>query len=70
MMGTFLNEEELAALTGCKWKRKQIEQLRRMKVPFFVNASGRAVVVRTAIEGGKIDLPQEKRGWMPRVVPA
>ncbi|MGV2292091.1 DUF4224 domain-containing protein [Trinickia sp. YCB016] len=47
----FLSPFELAVLTGRKVKSKQIEALRRMGVPFFVNACGRAVVARSAIEG-------------------
>jgi len=69
-METFLNEQELAALTGFKLKSKQVEQLKKMGVPFYVNAAGRAVVVRSVVEGGKAQPAPEKRGWMPRVIPA
>lgn len=47
----FLSPVELAVLTGRKVKSKQVEALRRMGVPFFVNACGRAVVTRAVIEG-------------------
>ncbi|MCA8034057.1 DUF4224 domain-containing protein [Burkholderia arboris] len=47
----FLSPIELAILTGRKTKSKQIEALRRMGVPFLVNACGRAVVARSTIEG-------------------
>ncbi|HDR9511957.1 hypothetical protein C5615_37050 [Burkholderia cepacia] len=47
----FLSPVELVVLTGRKIKSKQIEALRRMGVPFLVNACGRAVVARSAIEG-------------------
>ncbi|MBO7773439.1 DUF4224 domain-containing protein [Burkholderia pseudomallei] len=47
----FLSPIELVVLTGRKIKSKQIDALRRMGVPFLVNACGRAVVARSAIEG-------------------
>lgn len=66
----FLSDEELVALTGFQWKAKQIAQLKKMGVPFYVNAAGRAVVVRAAVEGQRAQKPEpEKRGWMPRVIP-
>ena len=57
---TFLLEPaEIAKLTGCyggtKGKTRsvrQISQLLKMKIPYFVNAAGRPVVVRAIIEGG------------------
>ncbi|WP_334018149.1 DUF4224 domain-containing protein [Burkholderia orbicola] len=42
---------ELVVLTGRKLKSKQVEALRRMGLPFFVNACGRAVVARSVVEG-------------------
>ncbi|PZX29421.1 uncharacterized protein DUF4224 [Cupriavidus phytorum] len=70
MSGTFLSDDELAALTGRKVKSKQIDQLKKMGVPFYVNASGRAVVVRSVVEGQKAKAEPAQRGWMPRVIPA
>lgn len=64
MATTFLDPGEVAALTGRKIRAKQIEQLRVMGIPFFVNAAGRAVVVRSAIEG-KNATPTEKKAWVP-----
>ena len=63
---TFLSAHDLATLTGRKVKVKQIEALRRMGLPFFINARGQAVVSRSAIDGA----PQERRssGWKPAVV--
>lgn len=69
-MSTFLTDEELAELTGCKWKRKQIDQLRKMALPFYVNAAGRAVVARSAVEGSRSKPEPVRRGWMPRGMPA
>lgn len=51
MSNMFLNADELAELTGRKVKSKQIEALRRIGVPFRVNALGKPVVTRVAIEG-------------------
>lgn len=47
----FLSIEELVQLTGRKVKTKQIDTLRSMGIPFFVNALGQAVVARAAVEG-------------------
>ncbi|WP_081063057.1 DUF4224 domain-containing protein [Burkholderia stagnalis] len=68
----FLSPFELAVLTGRKIKSKQVEALRRMGVPFFVNACGRAVVARSAIEGrtsvqGRSD-SGTRSGWRPAVL--
>jgi hypothetical protein len=41
MSQMFLNNEELAILTGRKNKSTQIHALRKMGIPFFVNACGR-----------------------------
>lgn len=51
MSAMFLSLDELADLTGRKIKSKQVEALRRMGVPFRVNALGRPVVAAAAIIG-------------------
>lgn len=63
MADMFLNQEELATLTGRKMKSKQIEALRRMGLPFHVNAVGKPVVARVAIEG-RVPAPT-KPAWTP-----
>ena len=45
----FLNPDELALLTGFHRKGRQVQQLRRMGIVFYVNGCGRPVVARTAI---------------------
>jgi len=40
-------------------KSKQIEALRRMGLPFWINTVGKPVVSVTAIEGRKADIPKE-----------
>lgn len=65
-MSTFLSTDEICALTGRKMKTKQIEALRKMGLPFWVNAIGRPVVTVAAVEGRK-EAPQEKTWVMPRI---
>lgn len=67
-MNAFLNNEEMRELTGRCIKSKQIEALRSMGVPFFINAIGKPVVSRTAIDGGKVEAPEKK--WVSRVLRA
>ena len=65
----FLEDDELAQLTGYKFKSKQIEWLRAAAIPFRVSATGHPVVTRGAIEGRK-DEPAPPQRWEPRVVGA
>jgi hypothetical protein len=44
----FLDDDALRQLTGCAQKAKQVAQLRRMGIPFWVNARGQAVVATAA----------------------
>lgn len=64
----FLNDLELAQLTGRKHKSRQIEWLRANAVPFRTSATGHPVVTRSAIEGRKEEAPAQR--WVPRVVGA
>lgn len=63
----FLEPEEIAMLTGRKFKSRQIDALRRMGVAFFVNATGHAVVTRTAIEG-KAKTTALKKEWVSNMM--
>lgn len=67
MTTTFLSQEEIRELTGRAHKALQISALSKMGVPFFVNATGRAVVARSAIEG-RAAAPPPKKAWMPAVL--
>lgn len=68
MSNMFLDREDVAVLTGRKSRRLQIEALRQMGIPFYVNAIGTPMVTRVAVEGGKpADAPQ-KPVWTPRVL--
>ena len=65
----FLTEQELFELTGHRLRRLQIEQLKRMLIPFHINALGRPVVTRGAIVGGSGDKDNAATsGWEPRVI--
>ena len=64
MSDMFLTQEELVILTGRKMKSKQIEALRRMGLPFHVNACGKPVVARVAIEG-RPDAAEKPKTWTP-----
>ncbi|PTR17461.1 uncharacterized protein DUF4224 [Nitrosospira sp. Nsp2] len=63
----FLTPEEIATLTGRKLKGAQVAQLRTMGIPFYVNAVGRPVVVRSALES-KQQEKQPKPRWQPKVL--
>lgn len=69
-MGTFLEPAEIATLTGRKFKSRQIDTLRRMAIPFFVNATGHPVVARAAIDGAKAPAAEPKKPWVPKVLRA
>ena len=59
----FLTSDDIILLTGRKWPSKQIDTLRSMNIPFFVNALGKPVVAVAAIEGSKAPAP--KNLWSP-----
>jgi len=66
-MTTFLNNDEVATLTGRKSKGRQIDSLRKMGIPFWVNAIGHPVIARSAIESKPSAAPQ-KPAWVPKVL--
>lgn len=68
MAEMFLTKEELVTLTGRTFKRLQIQQLRKMGLPFFVNAIGHPIVARSAIEGKPTPPEQPKSTWVPNVL--
>lgn len=65
MPNLFLTQEELVELTGVKRKSKQIEVLRRMALPFWVNADGKPVVPVAAIEGAREPVTKSAPKWEP-----
>jgi len=62
----FLNPDELVLLTGFHRKGRQVDQLRRMGIAFYINGCGRPVVARAAMEGGAASV--SPRTWFPSVV--
>ncbi len=67
-MSLFLEDDQIARLTGRKTKTKQIEWLRREGIPFRVNARGHPIVTRSVIEGTGPQAKEQPRTWMPRVI--
>lgn len=63
----FLDAAELRTLTGCREKTAQMAALRSQGVPFYVNASGRPVVVRSIVEG-RAEVDVRPATWTPRAV--
>jgi hypothetical protein len=62
----FITDEDLRELTGYTHRAKQVAQLRRMGIPFFVNAAGRPIVARATIEGGNQSSPTAAtKKWEP-----
>lgn len=68
MTATFLTPAELVELTGRKRASHQVLALKAMGIPCWVNAAGRPVVARTAIEGGtkKQAAAATLPAWTPR----
>ncbi len=63
----FLSKDEVRTLTGRALKKQQIVQLRRMGLPFFVNAAGWPIVAKAVIEGGN-DKHEQDKAWRPEVL--
>lgn len=61
----FLNRDEIVTLTGRKSKGHQIDALRKMGLPFFVNACGHPVVTRCAVEGRPKLTEPPPPAWSP-----
>lgn len=71
MSETFLSREDVRVLTGRAHRAAQIESLKIMGVPFFVNATGWAIVARSAVDGrSNAHQAAPKKGWVPRVLMA
>ncbi|MCD5326789.1 DUF4224 domain-containing protein [Chromobacterium piscinae] len=70
MSEVFLSKEDVAVLTGCKIRKAQVAELRRMGLHFYVNARGEAVVPRSAVEGkARADKSKPAAGgWAPAVL--
>jgi len=60
----FLTEDEVWTLTSKKWHALQVKELVRLGIPHWVNASGRPVVARSAIDGTRTQAQNEEE-WIP-----
>jgi hypothetical protein len=70
-MTAFLDDDEVRTLTGRTQKSKQIEQLKRMGVPFFVNAAGKPIVAKSAVDGShRVEVISSSDIWRPSVLGA
>lgn len=61
----FLDDDALRRLTGFAQKRRQVEQLRAMGVPFHVNRRGEPVVACSAVEGDQRAPKKAAAAWQP-----
>lgn len=61
----FLTDAELVELTAYRQPSKQVAQLRRMGIPFHINAAGHPKVARAVLEGGKQTDSKRIATWSP-----
>jgi len=66
MSEIFLNDDDVAILTGQKRKSGQIVALRDMGIPFFINAANKPVVTKKAVEGGEVE--PKPQTWQSNVL--
>jgi hypothetical protein len=73
-MTTFLTEKDMVELTGIRQgkdgrtrEQRQVDTLRKMKIPHYVNAVGRPIVARAVIEGIGAIPPEPIMAWEPRL---
>lgn len=71
-MTTFLAAQDIITLTGIRCaksgqtrEQRQIAALSKMGVPHFVNAAGRPVVARAAVEGQASSATAQAGEWEP-----
>lgn len=67
-MNLFLEQIDLVQLTGYSRKAKQCIQLRRMNIPFLINARGEPLVTVSYINGIKTE--PVKTGWQSNLMAA
>lgn len=60
----FLTKAEVADLTGYQQPSRQVEQLRRQRIPFHLNAAGHPKVARAILEGRAAD-QKKATTWSP-----
>lgn len=66
----FLTPGQLRTLTGFAHKARQVQQLRAMGVPFYVNRRGVPVVACSVVDGHTSTAPSAKAApaWSPAVL--
>lgn len=65
----FLTREQLVELTGCHRAEKQIECLKRNRIPYTTNVRGKPVVTVSAVEGtGRKADRVEKPAYIPSIL--
>jgi hypothetical protein len=64
-MSIFLEQSDVAILTGKKLKAQQVDVLRGMGILFYVNAAGHPVVPKSAVEGLNKPIEQQDKPWVP-----
>ena len=65
---TFLSDEEVQRLTGCKLKALQIETLRKNGLQFTLNRQEKPIVPRCVITGQQGQPVEVKPAWTPRIL--
>lgn len=71
MSQLFLTREQLVELTDCHRAGKQIECLKRNRIPYTLNARGKPVVTIAAVEGtGRKADRIEKPAYIPSILKA
>lgn len=69
MSQLFLTREQLVELTGCHRSGKQIECLKRNRIPYTTNVRGKPVVTVAAVEGtGSMADRIEKPAYIPSIL--
>jgi len=66
----FVSQDDLKTLTGFAHAKLQIQQLRAMGIPFFINGAGRAIVTVAAVEGRRPIAEKQSKNieWEPAVL--
>jgi hypothetical protein len=67
-MSIFLDDDDVAKLTGKKLKAGQIDALRRMGILFYVNAAGRPVVPISSVDPHNHAAAPIDKPWTPNVL--
>ncbi len=67
-MSIFLDQDDIEKLTGRKRKSDQIQWLNMKGIQFYINASNRPVVPRSAIDGKIESASNIADDWKPAVI--